>query len=403
MPQVNLSTLSGPALRRLLDATREHGKAALSYQILQEMAARREGRARRGLFLMRRPAEPRIIALDLDDPTEHEDEGEDELPPLPAWRRPPSQAEASASSLPEQAPGPAPRRSRRPKTRPAPTMAPATAAPLAVVEVEPTPPPLEPKRPRSVWEDDPDPPKDEAATSNGWGLRSRPPAPESLRPPRRLGRGPAAGFAVGAAMGVALGWWVGGITRDASSPPAAPVAAPARAAGPASPPAPAAPAGAPIVAEFKAAPETPTGPAVGLPPTDFSEGALSSPDAAEVARDASAEAMELPAPPPARGEAEAVRTTGIPPTAQAKACAAEPTPADRTICGVPDLRRLQGELRQAYAEALEAHQDRALLRERQLAWASARNTVSDPDRLAALYEERIRKLNAATAAARQQR
>jgi uncharacterized protein YecT (DUF1311 family) len=197
-------------------------------------------------------------------------------------------------------------------------------------------------------------------------------------------------------MGIALGWWVGGITREASSPLVAPATAPTRTARPA-------PAPAPIVAEFKAAPEASPEPAVGLPPPDLSDGALSSPDAAEVARDASAEAMELPAPPPARGEAEAVRTTGIPPTAQANACATEPTPADRTICGVPDLRRLQGELRQAYAEALQAHRDRALLRERQLAWASARDTVSDPDRLAALYEERIRKLNAATAAARQQR
>jgi hypothetical protein len=173
-----------------------------------------------------------------------------------------------------------------------------------------------------------------------------------------------------------------------------------RTAGPASPPA---PATAPIVAEFKAAPLAPPEPAVGLSPPDLPEGAPSSPAAAEVARDASAEAMELPPPPRTRGEAEAVRTAEISPTAGANACATEPTPADRTICGVPDLRRLRGELRQAYAEALQAHQDRALLRERQLAWASARNTVSDPDRLAALYEERIRKLNAATAAARQGR
>jgi uncharacterized protein YecT (DUF1311 family) len=284
-------------------------------------------------------------------------------------------------------------------------MAPAPAAPLAAVDVDPTPPPQEPKRPRSVWEDDPEPPKEKTAGLKRWSLRSRPPG-SGVPPSRRLGRGPAAGFAVGAAMGVAVGWWVAGITREASSPPVAPATAPTRTARPASPPTPAA---APIVAEFKAAPEAPPEPAVGSLPPDLPEGPLSSPDATEVARDASAEAMELlpppppPPPPPARAEAEAVRTTGTPSTAKATACATEPTPADRTICGVPDLRRLQGELRQAYAEALEAHQDRALLRERQLAWASARNTVSDPDRLAALYEERIRKLNAATAAARQQR
>jgi uncharacterized protein YecT (DUF1311 family) len=134
------------------------------------------------------------------------------------------------------------------------------------------------------------------------------------------------------------------------------------------------------------------------------------PNATEAAREASGEAMELPPPPPpspARGKAEAMESAETPGIAVARAptgangCAAEPTPADRTICGDPELRRLQGELRQAYAEALEAHADRALLRQRQLAWANARDTVSEPDRLARLYEERIRKLNAATAAARQ--
>jgi hypothetical protein len=60
-------------------------------------------------------------------------------------------------------------------------------------------------------------------------------------------------------------------------------------------------------------------------------------------------------------------------------------------------------LRQAYAEALEAHADRALLRQRQLAWRSARDPVSDPARLAQLYDERIRKLRGATAEARRLR
>jgi uncharacterized protein len=90
-------------------------------------------------------------------------------------------------------------------------------------------------------------------------------------------------------------------------------------------------------------------------------------------------------------------------TAAAGGCAAQPTPADRAICGDAKLQRLQENLRQAYAEALAAHQDRALLRERQLAWRDARSEVSDPDRLARLYEERIRKLKAATAEALQQR
>jgi uncharacterized protein len=117
--------------------------------------------------------------------------------------------------------------------------------------------------------------------------------------------------------------------------------------------------------------------------------------------------MELPAPTPARQKAEAAETarTAVARAAPAgaKACAGAATPADREICADPELRRLQRELRQAYAAALEAHEDRALLRQRQLAWRNDRDTVSNPDRLARLYEQRIRKLNAATAEARRQR
>jgi uncharacterized protein len=117
--------------------------------------------------------------------------------------------------------------------------------------------------------------------------------------------------------------------------------------------------------------------------------------------------MELPAPAPERRKAEAAKTAEMPRAdapaavpAVANACATQPTPADRTICGDPELRDLQRELRQAYTKALEAHEDRALLRQRQLAWASARDSVTDSDRLARLYEQRIRKLDAATAEAR---
>jgi uncharacterized protein len=88
------------------------------------------------------------------------------------------------------------------------------------------------------------------------------------------------------------------------------------------------------------------------------------------------------------------------PPALAKGCATQPTPADRTICGDARLRRLQAELRRAYDEALAAHEDRALLREHQLAWRDTRSAIGDPERLARLYEARIRKLNAATAEAR---
>ena len=67
------------------------------------------------------------------------------------------------------------------------------------------------------------------------------------------------------------------------------------------------------------------------------------------------------------------------------------------------MRRLQRELRLAYAEALAAHRDKARLRERQLAWRDARNAIADPARLAVVYEQRIQKLKAATADARRRR
>ena len=415
MPEVNLSTMSAPELRRLLDSTRARGEAALSYQILQEMAVRREDRGRRGLFLMRRPAKPRVIDVDLGDPLEPEDE----LPPLPGiWRGlPPLErgAEPGASAAPppepEPTPSPPPRRSPRRETQAAPNLPPAATAPDAVVEVEPAPPLT------------PEPFEDEAANSWDESLELRPPEPESLRAPRRLGRGPAVAFAaaaagafaVGAAAGVSLGWWVGGSTRQAASSPAAPAAAPIRTAALTRRPAPArAPVVpepvAPIAAEPEPAPEAPADPAVGTPPPDIHESSQAATDAAEVAP-GTGEAMELPAPPTERRKAEAVRTAETARTAAVaraapagpKACAAQPTPADREICGDPELRRLQRELRQAYAKALDAHQDRALLRQRQLAWRSDRDTVSDPQRLAMLYEQRIRKLNAATAEARRQR
>ncbi|MBU2364652.1 MAG: DUF1311 domain-containing protein, partial [Alphaproteobacteria bacterium] len=107
---------------------------------------------------------------------------------------------------------------------------------------------------------------------------------------------------------------------------------------------------------------------------------------------------------PEATEAPAPETAEAPVLSRASAaCAGEPTPADRTICDDPELQRLQRELRDAYAEALDAHEDRDLLRQRQLAWRDARNTVTDPARLARLYEDRIRKLNSATAAARGER
>ena len=83
MPQINLSTLSGAELRQMLDASRRRGDAVQSYQVLQEMAARREAPMGRGGFLRRRPAEPRLIPVEADELAD-----DDDLPPLPTWRRP---------------------------------------------------------------------------------------------------------------------------------------------------------------------------------------------------------------------------------------------------------------------------------------------------------------------------
>jgi uncharacterized protein YecT (DUF1311 family) len=124
--------------------------------------------------------------------------------------------------------------------------------------------------------------------------------------------------------------------------------------------------------------------------------------AAEAAPAAASEiaAAEPPPPPPIEEKAaEPEVARAEPPTA----CHGAGTPADRAICEDPGLQRLQKALQQAYADALAAHQDRATLRQRQLAWRDARNEVADPARLARMYEARIRKLNAAAAEARRER
>lgn len=361
MPQVELSSLSGPELRRLLDATRARGQAALTYQILQEMAARRDAPKPARLSLMRRPTEPRVVALRLDDQLEPEDEIEDE----PEVEATPEAAEVSAAPPPEPAPMRPPRRRNAP-------------SPPPDARVEPTPPP---PKPRGVWDSEPEPPGD----TKGWSLPLPHLALEGVRPPRRLGWGAAAGFAAGVTLGVVGGWWGAGMLRETPPPVTPPAAGELQIAEVTPPPEPTAPPAADI---GESIPEAPPQTAEVTPPTELAEAPATSPDTADLAQDATAQALD---PQPTQA------------SAPGDACAAQPNPADRAICGDPELRRLQRDLRQAYAEALEAHEERGLLRQRQLAWASARDAVSDPERLAALYEARIRRLNAATAAARQSR
>jgi uncharacterized protein YecT (DUF1311 family) len=257
------------------------------------------------------------------------------------------------------------------------------ATPAAALEAEPPQAP-ETDRPLSFGDDDLQAPTGDWADVPDQDLQMH---------AQGRGRGRAAGrprlrslvsFALGIVLGIGLGWWGGRIARDVLAPPAAPASAPIQTAaltpGPAAVPTP------PPASAVEPAPEAPPAPAAALPLPDVSEAATSTPDASAVVPDA--EPAPAAAPPPA---------------VLAGGCAARPTPADREICADPKLQRLQGELRRAYAKALDAHQDRTLLRQRQLAWRDARNSVADPARLARLYEERIRKLNAATAAARQRR
>ncbi|MDE2488147.1 MAG: hypothetical protein KGO51_12200, partial [Alphaproteobacteria bacterium] len=71
MPLIDLSTLDGPELRRLLDSARRQGQAAQTYEILQEMEARRHRRARTRLLPPRRPGpKPHTISLALGDAPE---------------------------------------------------------------------------------------------------------------------------------------------------------------------------------------------------------------------------------------------------------------------------------------------------------------------------------------------
>ena len=306
MLQVDLSTLSGPELRQLLDTTRARGQADLSYRILQEMAVRREQReaGRSRSATRRRRNEPRMIELELGDPLE----------------------------------------------------------PSADTPVE-REPPLEPE---------PEPPLE-----LNWH-KPADPGP----PPRRVRK---IGFAAGITVGVVVGFTVGLGVAETTLQPAAPAAAPPLATL-LSPPRSPAPAPAPVT-EVQPAPQAPT--EAPPPQAELAETTTPPPAAA-----ASGEAADEPTP---------AEPAGVTPVVAAKACAAAPTPADRAICEDPDLQRLQRELRQAYADALGAHEDRELLREHQLAWRDARNTISDPARLTQLYEQRIRKLNAATADARRQR
>lgn len=76
-------------------------------------------------------------------------------------------------------------------------------------------------------------------------------------------------------------------------------------------------------------------------------------------------------------------------------CARPPSPADRALCGDLALNLLDHEMREAYGRAMEAGADPIALRDSQSAWRRARDPISDPGALAALYDRRIQELKAA--------
>lgn len=376
MPTIDLSTLEGPELRRLLDSARRQGQAAQTYEILQEMEARRQSGPRpKTLALKRPPRKAHTITLALGDPLDLKDDplleeplpedplldhNADDLPPL-------TLTPETTRAKPRE---PAPETRRRPSRKP--------------------PPPAQPP----------------AARRQGWAHWG------------------ALIFALGLAGGVAGGWWAsdyanGGAPAPAASPapPAGPAAVQTAALAPAVPPAnadtPVSLAPEPAAGPSPMATQVPPPPA---PPEEAVPATTSPPAATAPAQTAETTPVPaqtrpaaVPTPSPAAvAEAEPSPAKDIipakavqPASTETAACGSKP--ADRAICADPKLRHLQGELRQAYAEALKAHEDKTLLRQRELAWADARDNVTDPVQLASLYRERIGKLRAATADALRQR
>ncbi len=330
MPQLDLTTLSGPELRQLLDSARARGRAAQSYEILQEMARRREGEAGPGRVFggRRREAEPRLVDLDLGDPLERAPE---------PWEVEPLTEDGAEPPL---------------------TLA------------------REPAPTREIPAGEPPPP----------------------RVVVRRGPGSALGFALGGLAGLVLGLGAGGGLREMLFPnrqlQAAEAVSPM-------PPVSGPPPVATAVLEASPTPlapmdaVAPAGPLEEMPagamPADMTT-APTPPVAPAAVTPALAPLAPLAPEPPTLSDGQ-----GDP------ACAAQPTPADRTICADPELKRLQRDLRRAYAEALKAHAEKGLLRQRQLAWRDARNGIEDPAMLAELYEARIRRLEAAAADARARR
>jgi len=107
-----------------------------------------------------------------------------------------------------------------------------------------------------------------------------------------------------------------------------------------------------------------------------------------------------PPPPPTPARIAKVEPAIKGPLRTTDPCSSPPTPADRVVCSDLAIAELHREMREAYVRALNARADPYVVGQAQDAWRRARDPISDPQRLAQLYDRRIRELNAATAAAR---
>ncbi|HEX7947477.1 MAG TPA: hypothetical protein VF495_22625, partial [Phenylobacterium sp.] len=95
-----------------------------------------------------------------------------------------------------------------------------------------------------------------------------------------------------------------------------------------------------------------------------------------------------------------VRQAAAPATAapQASSCRTRPTPADRLVCGYPTLSRQHDRMLAAYNRALVmSGSDPLALDADQAKWRAMRDRVSDRAKLADLYQQRIRDLDAIAA------
>jgi uncharacterized protein len=83
---------------------------------------------------------------------------------------------------------------------------------------------------------------------------------------------------------------------------------------------------------------------------------------------------------------------------QASSCRTRPTPADRLVCGYPTLSRQHDRMLAAYTRALVmSGSDPQVLDADQAKWRASRDGVSDRRKLAELYQQRIRDLDAIAA------